>query len=72
VVLQPLETKSFVVDKADKSGGTGANFLIEWHSDKIISSPIAEALMISLSSGQSISFTSAGKVVRNYDSSPIK
>ncbi len=68
LVLQPLETKNFVVDKADTSGGTGANFLIEWRSDKLISSPIAEALMISLSSGQGISFTSVGKVVRHAES----
>lgn len=72
LVLKPLQTKNFVIEKDDSSGGTGANFLVEWRSsEKTGNSPIVEALMISAGSGQGISFTSNGRVIKSY-SSPAK
>ena len=62
--LPPLATKNIVVNKEDRSGGTGANFMVAWKSTKPVAPPIVEALMVSLSSSQSVSFTSEGKVVR--------
>ncbi|CAN5327990.1 DUF3124 domain-containing protein [soil metagenome] len=68
VVLKPLETKNFVIAKEDTTGGTGANFLVEWQSpDQPVNSPIVEALMISAGSGQGISFTTAGRVIKKLD-----
>jgi len=65
--LAPLATKNIVIDQADRTGGTGANFMVAWKAATPIAPPIVEALMVSLSSSQSISFTSEGKVVRTAE-----
>lgn len=68
LVLKPLETKNFVIDKEDTTGGTGANFLVQWQSPgQPVNSPIVEALMISAGSGQGISFTTAGRVIEKLN-----
>lgn len=68
VVLKPLETKNFVIEKEDTTGGTGANFLVQWQSPGVaVNSPIIEALMISAGSGQGISFTTVGRVIKKLD-----
>jgi hypothetical protein len=64
-LLQPLETVNFVIEHRDRTGGTGANFLVEWDASAHVSSPIVEAVMIS--SSQGISFITTGKVIRRLD-----
>jgi hypothetical protein len=64
VVLPPLSTRQFVVPDKDRSGGTGANFLVKWEAEMRVSRPIIEALMISTSGQQGISFTTQGEVAR--------
>ncbi|MFZ4681421.1 MAG: DUF3124 domain-containing protein [Terrimicrobiaceae bacterium] len=69
LLLKPLETKNFVIDKTDTTGGTGANFLVEWRAqDEAIVSPLLEAIMINVASSQSLSFTSQGKVIKRFGS----
>lgn len=63
-VLEPLATKQFVVPQSDRSGGPGANFLVKWESETEVTRPIIEAVMISTSGQQGISFTTQGAVVR--------
>lgn len=62
VILEPLATRDFYVPYEDKSG-TGANFLIEWVSDKPVSEPLVESITISLKPNQSVAFLSKGKVI---------
>lgn len=62
-VLQPLGATNFFVPEKDKSG-TGANFLVEWVSDTLINEPLIESVMIGLTSGQGVSFSSIGRVIR--------
>jgi hypothetical protein len=64
LILKPLQTVHIVIHEDDKSGGTGANFIVEWMSESNVSSPIVEAVMISLSGQQGISFTTTGKVIK--------
>ncbi len=64
VILPPLSTRQFVVPDKDRSGGAGANFLVKWEAETQVSRPIVEALMISTSGQQGISFTTQGAVVR--------
>jgi hypothetical protein len=71
VVLAPFETRNFVIEKTDTTGGTGANFIVEWRAADLIVSPLVEALMVNLSSNQSISFTSQGKVIKSFEA-PLK
>ncbi len=62
-VLQPLESVRHVVPEKDKTGGSGANFIVIWKSDRPVNPPIVEAVMIGTQSQQGLSFTSRGQVI---------
>lgn len=66
VELNRLASLDFVVNRTDRNGGAGANFIVEWLSAKTVSEPIVEAVMISAVGNQSISFISRGKLIKNY------
>jgi hypothetical protein len=63
VLLNPLESIRYVVPEKDKSGGSGANFIVEWRSEKSVNPPITETIMIGTQNQQGISFTSRGQVI---------
>lgn len=65
VELGSLASTDFVVERTDKSGGLGANFIVEWVAEKEVSQPVVETVMISASSAQGISFVSNGRVIKN-------
>jgi len=67
ITLQPLASTSFVVEEADLRGGVGANFIVSWESEEPVYPPIVEAVMISTSQQQGISFVSTGRVIENHD-----
>ena len=58
--LAPLATVRYVVKESDKSGGSGANFLVRWQSREPVNPPLTESVMISTASQLGISFTSRG------------
>ena len=62
-VLKPLESLRYIIPEKDKGGGSGANFIVEWHSDKPVNRPIIESIMIGTQSAQGISFTSRGREI---------
>lgn len=62
-VLKPLESIRYIIPEKDKSGGSGANFMVHWKSEKPVNPPIVEAVMIGTRSQQGISFTSRGRVI---------
>ena len=64
VELGPMSTADFIVDRTDVSGGAGANFIVDWVASKAVSTPIAEAVMVSTGSSQNISFVSRGETVK--------
>lgn len=64
IALKPLESIRYVVPEKDKSGGSGASFMVEWKSDTFVNPPIAEAVMIGTQSQQGVSFTSRGQAIR--------
>lgn len=64
VILEKMSATRFVVDESDKSGGSGASFLVEWESEKPVSPPIIETVMIGAQTQQGISFTSRGQVIK--------
>ncbi len=59
--LGPLETAAFLVRKRDARGGSGANFIVAWNSEKPVYEPIIEAVMVGQTKNQSISFKSVGR-----------
>ena len=61
--LAPLASTDFVVNQSDQTGGSGANFLVEWVAEVEVYEPIVEALMVSTRSQQGISFISQGRVI---------
>nr|WKN37869.1 DUF3124 domain-containing protein [Tunicatimonas sp. TK19036] len=60
IYVKPLETIEIVIDERDKDGGTGANFIFEWATRKEELEPHFEAVMISTTGQQGISFTTQG------------
>jgi hypothetical protein len=69
VQLGAMASTDFVVDSTDTSGGSGANFIVEWIAQTQISEPIVEVVMIGTESNRGISFVSAGKVIKTQPSS---
>jgi len=63
VTLKPLESIRYVIPERDKAGGSGANFIIEWKSDKSVNPPIVESVMIGTQSQQGVSFSSRGQAI---------
>lgn len=63
--IHPLASTSFVVEENDLRGGVGANFIVAWESEEPVFPPIVEAVMISTSQQQGISFVSVGRVIED-------
>lgn len=70
LLLSPLATAEFFIQENDSSGGSGANFIVEWTSDKNVTEPVVEAVMIATRLQQGISFTSPGRVIEELISKP--
>jgi hypothetical protein len=62
VAIAPLASTRFIVRENDK-GGSGAKFIVQWHSKTPISAPIVESIMIGTKMQQGISFISRGRVI---------
>ncbi len=61
--LNALASTRYIIQEGDKTGGSGANFIVKWKSEKKVNPPIIEAVMIGTQSGQGISFVSRGQVI---------
>ncbi len=65
--LTPLQSDSFVVEKTDYEGGSGANFIVEWSAEGPISKPVIEAAMIGVDPSYQISFVRNGVPVERFE-----
>ena len=63
--INPLASTSFVVEENDLRGGVGANFIVAWESENPVYPPVVEAVMISTSQQQGISFVSEGRIIED-------
>ncbi|MGV1099572.1 DUF3124 domain-containing protein [Thiovibrio sp. JS02] len=63
LTLGPLESIRYVVPQRDETGGSGANFIVNWNSDSAVNPPLIESIMIGAESQQGISFTSRGQAI---------
>lgn len=63
VRLPALGTTEVVIEREDASGGSGANFIVEWYADTPVTEPIVEAVMIDTGSQQGISFVRRGVAI---------
>jgi len=64
VTLAPLESTDIYIPEEDTTGGSGANFIVKWNSQKEVNAPIIESVMIGMKSGQGISFVSPGQEIK--------
>ena len=62
VTVAPLASTRFIVREGDQ-GGSGAKFLVRRHSDKPVTAPIVETVMIGTQLQQGISFICRGQVI---------
>jgi hypothetical protein len=69
--INPLASTSFVVNENDLRGGVGANFIVVWESANPVYPPVIEAVMISTSMQQGISFISVGRVLQNQNTDSL-
>ncbi|WP_417590218.1 DUF3124 domain-containing protein [Owenweeksia hongkongensis] len=60
IFVKPLESLQIVINETDGSGGTGANFVFDWLTQNEGNEPFFEAVMISTSGQQGMSFTTKG------------
>jgi len=65
LTLAPLESADFYIPEDDRAGGTGANFIVKWSSQKEVNVPIIESVMIGMKSGQGISFVSPAQEIKD-------
>lgn len=65
IKLSPLASTEVVIAQDNKSGGVGANFIIQWGANSQVNQPLIEAIMISTVSQQGISFVSKGQVIED-------
>jgi hypothetical protein len=62
--LGPLGSTYVVVDEHDESGGPGAKFIVTWKSDRPVNVPVIQGIMVTTRSGQGISFSTDGHVIK--------
>ena len=57
IKLGPLQTIEFLIERHDVAGGSGANFIVEWHAGTADThAPLVEAVMVGRSGTNAISF----------------
>jgi hypothetical protein len=64
IKLNKLATIRYVIKSSDKSGGSGAKFIVRWEAKVPVNKPLIEAIMISTRSQQGISFISKGQAIK--------
>jgi hypothetical protein len=68
ITLNPWATAGVVIERRDKSGGVGANFIVDWEADGSVTEPVIETVMVSTSGTQGLGFTSPGRVISEVQS----
>lgn len=68
IEIDPLASTSYVIEERDLRGGVGASFLVKWESEESIIPPVLEAIYISTSGQQGVSFLSVGRVLEERSS----
>lgn len=62
--IPPLGTYELFVPRSDASGGSGANFIIEWSADVPINPPLVEALHADIREARTLLFVTTARPVK--------
>lgn len=65
--IGPMASVDFLVEERDRTGGVGANFLVEWTADGPVSAPVIETVMLGTGGAQGVSFITEGRPVERRD-----
>lgn len=60
IFIKPMETLEIIIEGRDIEGGSGANFVFDWAVENMKNPPLFEAVMISTTGQQGLSFTTRG------------
>lgn len=63
VDLPPLAATRLLVKESDRSGGSGASFLVRWRAEQDASPPIIEAVMVGTAGNRGMTFASRGREI---------
>ena len=63
--MTALMSTRYIIMEGDKTGGSGANFIVKWKAAQKVNPPIIEGVMIGTHSGQGISFVSRGQIIKD-------
>lgn len=63
LTLAPLQTASYLVEKHDTTGGSGASFIVDWTAEEAVNLPIIETVMVGVGDSHNLSFTSRGQPI---------
>ena len=62
--IPPLGTFELYVPRSDSSGGSGANFIIDWTADRPINPPLVEALHADIREARTLLFVTTARPVQ--------
>lgn len=62
--IPPLGTHELFVPRSDSSGGSGANFIIDWSSDRPANPPLVEALHADIREARTLLFVTTGQPIQ--------
>lgn len=63
-IIGPMGTYEIYIPRSDDTGGSGANFVVVWQSDKAVDAPVVEAVHANLPAGRAIAFTTSARPMR--------
>ncbi|MBF0135081.1 MAG: DUF3124 domain-containing protein [Magnetococcus sp. DMHC-1] len=63
VTIPAMGSTDFFVENRDRSGGTGANFVVEWEAAQPINQPIVESVQVYFWGTQAQAFVSRGQPI---------
>ena len=64
IQLHAMETVEIIIAEVDREGGTGGNLIFDWAIPNNDSMPLFEAVMISTSGQQGLSFRTEGMRIK--------
>ncbi len=63
-LIPPLGTFELYVPRSDSSGGSGANFIIDWTAEKPVNSPLVEALHADIREARTLLFVTTARPIQ--------
>ena len=66
LVLSPMATTEFGINRQDERGRSGAKFIVEWVSEQSVGDPVIEAIIGTDAGTQGFVFVTPGRVIEEF------